>query len=87
MSHSTRATELTGVVDEEGNLHLDAPISQVNPGRVRVILLSAEDADGDEEAWLRSAANNPAFDFLHDPAEDIYGPDDGKTFLRLDYIG
>jgi hypothetical protein len=80
MSNSMRATELSGTIDEQGNLHLDIPVSQVGPGRVRVILLSIEDAEADEEAWLRSAAKNPAFDFLHDPAEDIYSPDDGKDF-------
>ena len=79
MSNSIRATELTGTVDDKGNLHLDIPVSEIGPGRVRVILLSAED-DIDEATWLRTAAKNPAFDFLHDPAEDIYSPDDGKPF-------
>lgn len=31
-----------------------------------------------EQQWLRAAVTNPAFDFLHDPAEDIYTPSDGK---------
>lgn len=33
-----------------------------------------------ERAWLRAAATNPAFDFLDDPVEDIYGPEDGRPF-------
>lgn len=80
MSNSMRAIELTGTIDKQGNLHLDEPVFQVGPGRVRVLLLSSEDAEADESEWLRAAANNPAFDFLHDPAEDIYNRDDGKAF-------
>ncbi len=33
-----------------------------------------------EREWLRTAATNPAFDFLDDPREDIYGPEDGRPF-------
>ncbi|MGA9382421.1 MAG: tetratricopeptide repeat protein [Phormidium sp.] len=34
----------------------------------------------DEEEWLNAAANNPVFDFLKDPEEDIYTLADGKPF-------
>ena len=34
----------------------------------------------DEEAlWMQSIASNPAFDFLNDPAEDIYSIADGES--------
>lgn len=33
-----------------------------------------------EREWLRAAATNPAFDFLDDPREDIYGREDGRPF-------
>ena len=33
-----------------------------------------------EAEWLRAAASSPAFDFLNDPAEDVYSPTDGKPF-------
>ena len=33
-----------------------------------------------DEAWLSSAANNPAFDFLNDAEEDIYTISDGEPF-------
>ncbi len=36
--------------------------------------------DIDESEWLQAAAKNPAFDFLEDPAEDIYSITDGKPF-------
>lgn len=39
-----------------------------------------EDGEIDEREWLRSAASNPAFDFLKDPEEDIYTLADGKPF-------
>ncbi|XWK86981.1 MAG: tetratricopeptide repeat protein [Phormidium sp.] len=34
----------------------------------------------DEQEWLQAAANNPVFDFLNDPEEDIYTLADGKPF-------
>ena len=34
----------------------------------------------DEQEWLKAAANNPVFDFLKDPEEDIYTLSDGKPF-------
>lgn len=32
--------------------------------------------DFTEEEWLKVAASNPVFDFLKDPEEDIYTPED-----------
>ena len=79
MKTPTRAIEVTGTVDEEGGLHLDEPLTMIEPGRVRVILLLSE-RDVDEREWLRGAATNPAFDFLKEPVEDIYAPNDGQPF-------
>ncbi len=73
-----KAVEVTGKVDEQGRLHLDAPLTEVGPGRVRVILLIPEDSDIEEREWLKAAASNPAFDFLSSPEEDIYTLADGK---------
>jgi len=33
-----------------------------------------------EEEWLRAAANEPAYAFLHDPEEDIYTIADGQPY-------
>lgn len=79
MSNPMQAIELTGTIDEKGQLHLDSPVVSVGQGRVRVILLR-EDFDIEEEEWLKAAASNPAFDFLKDPKEDIYTLDDGQPF-------
>lgn len=79
MENPLQAVELIGTIDEKGQLHLDEPISAVGQGRVRVILLP-EEAEIEENEWLKAAASNPAFDFLKDPAEDIYTLDDGQPF-------
>jgi len=38
------------------------------------------EGESDEVAWLHAAAQNPAFDFFKEPAEDIYTASDGKPF-------
>lgn len=80
MESTSRAVEMTGMVDEQGQLHLDGHLPFISPQRVRVILLFPAETDIDEEEWLRAAAHNPAFDFLNDSAEDIYTLADGKPF-------
>ncbi len=79
MENPLQAVELIGTIDEKGQLHLDEPISAVGQGRVRVILLP-EEAEIGENEWIKAAASNPAFNFLKDPAEDIYTLDDGQPF-------
>jgi hypothetical protein len=74
------AIEATGLVDENHELQLDQQLPISGPRRVRVIVLYEADDEPDEATWLRSAANNPVFDFLKDPEEDIYSLDDGKPF-------
>lgn len=58
-------------------MHLDEPLPVGAFGKVRVIVLISEE-DAEESDWLRAAAVNPAFDFLKDPAEDVYAPGDGR---------
>lgn len=77
MEGSMRAIEATGSVDECGRLCLDEPLVRV-AGRVRVLILYEEEMS--ERDWLRAASSSPAFDFLKDPAEDIYSRADGKPF-------
>jgi len=75
-----RAIELAGTVDAQRQLHPEEPLPPVSPGPVRVIVLFPDGDDTDEREWLRFLAANPAFDFLRDEREDIYGPDDGRPF-------
>ena len=75
-----KAIEISGVIDEQHRLVLDKPLSNIDPSRVRVIILVPEDSEIEEKEWLSAAAANPAFDFLRDPAEDVYARDDGKPF-------
>jgi len=78
------AIEMTGMVDENHQLHLDGVLPFAGPKRVRVIVLSTltEDAaDWNEMEWLKTSLKNSAFDFLSDPEEDIYTLKDGKPFL------
>src|SRR5437868_5927783 len=75
-----KAIELEGAIDQDHRLRLDAQLPGAGPGPVRVLVLIPESDDIDEAEWLRAAASNEAFDFLKDPAEDIYSPTDGKPF-------
>jgi len=75
-----RAIETTGTVDKEHRLVLDEPLPIAGPSRVKVIILLPEDTYLDEKLWLEAAGSNPAFEFLTDPAEDIYTAADGKPF-------
>lgn len=74
-----KAIETMGTLEEERRLLLDEAVPCASPSRVRVIILLPDD-DIDEQEWLRAAASNPAFDFLHDPREDIYTLTDGEPF-------
>ena len=80
MEIALKAFEVAGTIDEQRQLHLDAPLPIAGPSRVRVIVLIPEEADAEEKEWYRAAAANPAFDFLKEPKEDIYTLADGKPF-------
>jgi hypothetical protein len=73
-----KAVEVTGIVDEQGNLQLDQPLVGAKSSRVRAILLFPDAEEIDEQDWLKAASSNPVFAFLHDPEEDIYTLEDGK---------
>lgn len=44
-----RAVEVTGVVDEQGNLSLDEPVPSIAQGVVRVIILYPEQVEESEQ--------------------------------------
>ncbi len=74
-----KAIEINTRTDKFGNLKLDYPLNKKD-SIVRVIILLEEEAEESEEEkrWLYSIQNNPAFDFLNDPEEDIYSQTDGE---------
>ena len=78
MQETMTAIELTGIIDEHQRLKLDTPLPIAGPKRVRVIVLYSLDDEWEESEWLHAATNNPTFDFLNDPKEDIYTLADGK---------
>lgn len=49
---------------------------------VRILILSEEDENSEEKNYLESISSNPAFDFLNEPAENIYSTKDGKPSHR-----
>ncbi len=72
----------TEAVYENGTLKLAEPLPLAEQARVYVTVEDFPKVEDDpsEYSWLHGAASNAAFDFLKDPAEDIYGPADGKPF-------
>ncbi len=76
-----RAIETTGTIEGKQYLHLSHPLPHSVPQEVRVIVLFPEKGEGwKKNQWFKIAASNPAFDFLKDPAEDIYTLADGNPF-------
>ena len=80
MDTTLTAIELSGTVNEFHQLQLDNIIPISGPKRVRVIVLYSSDDDNEEEEWIHTATYNHAFDYLHDPEEDIYSIHDGTPF-------
>jgi len=79
------AIEMTGTIDENHQLKLDGVLPFAGPKRVRVIVLSPPTEITDELSeteWLKASLNNPAFEYLRDPEEDIYTISDGKPFYE-----
>jgi len=80
MNIQTKAIETTGVINENNELIIDEPLPLLGPTRVRVLILVTNHEDLKEDEWLRTVTKNPVFDFLKEPAEDIYKVSDGSPF-------
>ncbi|MFW5774277.1 MAG: hypothetical protein ACOCWD_06310 [Tangfeifania sp.] len=74
-----KALEVKTKTDNNGHLKVDIPLNLKNKD-VRLLILMNENNDivEDEKLWLYSVKNNPSFDFLNDPEEDVYSLNDGK---------
>ena len=76
-----KAIEINSKTDKGGHLKIDYNLNK--PDRnVRILIMFDEDYSEKEEENLmvHSFSNNPAFDFLNDPAENIYSVKDGEPF-------
>jgi hypothetical protein len=71
-----KAIEITGSINEQGNVELDQPLTATKATRFRGILLFPELDDAQE--WSLAALKTSAIDLLTDPEEDIYTLEDGK---------
>jgi hypothetical protein len=80
MNIQTKAIETTGIINEKNELIIDEPLPLLGPTRVRVLILVSNHQDPKEDEWLSTAKKNPVFDFLKEPAEDIYKVSDGSPF-------
>ena len=74
--------ETVDAVYENGVLRPLRKLSMHEGQRIRIIVektTSVEPAqtDNEELLWLKSVSKNPAFAFLAEAEEDIYGLDDG----------
>lgn len=75
-----RAIEIQSKTDKNGHLRVDYQLDKSN-SNVRILILVDDSYDENEEKiWMDSITSNPAFDFLNDPAEDIYSIKDGDPF-------
>lgn len=74
-----KAIEIKSKTDSRGRLKIDYDLKKSN-SRVKVIILIEYDQnEKDEEVlWMKSISSNPAFNYLNDPAEDIYAITDGE---------
>lgn len=77
-----KAIELKSKTDKKGHLKIDFDLGK-SEANVRVLILidDSELTDiEDEKIWLKAISENPSFDFLNDPVEEVYTVNDGDSF-------
>jgi hypothetical protein len=74
-----RAIEISANTDQSGHLKIDYMLNKADRN-VRVLILLEDDIyeQEEEKLWMNTISTNPTFDFLNDPAEDIYSLKDGE---------
>lgn len=73
-----RAIETTGRVIDAQHIETTSPVPVGQQVRLVIFWPSHGDPAWNESEWLSAASQNSLFDFLADPAEDVYTPDDGE---------
>ena len=73
------AIEIKSRTDKKGFIRLDYPL-KIKDKNVRILILVEDEIDQQDEEteWLKAVSNNPAFHFLQEPEENIYGLNDGN---------
>jgi len=61
------------------NIKLLEKVEKAKPGKVIVTFLDEEDSEVNTDEILYVAEKGGAFDFLNDPAEDVYSDKDLKV--------
>lgn len=74
-----KSIEVVGTIEEGRIVRLDEPLPVGVGGRVRLVILVAED-EPSEQNWLHAGRQGRAFDFLNSMDEDRYTLRDGKPF-------
>ncbi len=76
-----RAIEINANTDKSGHLKIDYMLNK-SESKVRVLILLEDDTNEQEgdKLYQHSISKNPSFDFLNEPAEDIYSQKDGEPF-------
>lgn len=74
-----KAVELISNTDKDGNIKIEYKLSEEKKNVRVIILYEKENAAVDDNDLTEDyVTGNPAFEFLSDPAEDIYSIDDGN---------
>ena len=74
-----KAIEINTKKNNKGQLKIDIPLKKRNKN-VRVLILFSDEEDliDDDKIWLYSNSQNPSFNFLSEPEENIYSLNDGE---------
>jgi hypothetical protein len=74
-----KAIEINSKTDHSGLLKIDYHIGK-SEKKVRILLLLEDDTYPmeEEKLWMEAVSNNPAFNFLNEPEEDVYSLNDGE---------
>ncbi|MBN1767647.1 MAG: hypothetical protein JXR50_08170 [Prolixibacteraceae bacterium] len=74
-----KALEFQSKTDKKGHLKVDYKINQPEKNVRVIVLFNDEDIDiENDEKWIKAISDNPSYDFLNEPEEDIYTLKDGE---------
>lgn len=78
-----KAIEIKTKTDNKGQLKINIPLKEINKNvRILILLSEEEDLIDDDKIWLYSNSQNPSFDFLNEPEENIYSLNDGEPLKK-----